>query len=69
MNTLIVKAPQISCGHCVNTVQTEVAELAGVTQVVADAQTKLVTVTYDAPASEAQIKELLSEIGYPAEAA
>ncbi len=68
MNTLTVKAPKISCGHCVNTVQTEVADLAGVAQVVADAQTKLVTVTYDAPASEAQIKELLSEIGYPAEA-
>ncbi len=68
MNTLTVKAPKISCGHCVNTVQTEVADLAGVAQVVADAQTKLVTVTYAAPASEAQIKELLSEIGYPAEA-
>jgi copper chaperone len=69
MNTLTVKAPNISCGHCVNTVQTEVSDLDGVVNVVADAQTKVVTITYDAPANEAQIKDLLSEIGYPAEAA
>jgi copper chaperone len=69
MNTLTVKAPNISCGHCVNTVQTEVSDLEGVVNVVADAQTKVVTITYDAPANEAQIKDLLSEIGYPAEAA
>ena len=69
MNTLTVKAPDISCGHCVHTIQSEVGELAGVKNVVANEQSKLVTITYDQPATEQQIKELLSEIGYPAEAA
>jgi copper chaperone CopZ len=69
MNTLTVKAADISCGHCVHTIQSEVGELAGVQQVVANEQTKLVIITYEAPATEQQIKTLLSEIGYPAEAA
>jgi copper chaperone len=68
MNTLTVKAPDISCGHCVHTIQSEVGELAGVQQVVANEQTKLVTITYDEPATEQQLKELLAEIGYPAQA-
>ena len=68
MNTLTVKAPDISCGHCVHTIQSEVGELAGVKNVVANEQSKLVTITYDPPATEQQIKELLSEIGYPAAA-
>ena len=68
MNTLTVKAPDISCDHCVHTIQSEVGELAGVKNVVANEQSKLVTITYDQPATEQQIKELLSEIGYPAEA-
>lgn len=69
MNTLTVKAPDISCGHCVHTIQSELGELAGVQQVQADEQSKLVTITYDQPATEQQLKELLAEIGYPAEAA
>lgn len=68
MNTITVKAPAISCGHCVHTVQSEVGELAGVKSVSANEQSKLVTITYEQPASEQQIKELLAEIGYPAEA-
>jgi len=69
MNTLTVKAPDISCGHCVHTIQSELGELTGVQQVQADEQSKLVTITYDQPATEQQLKELLAEIGYPAEAA
>jgi copper chaperone CopZ len=67
MNTLTVKTPDISCGHCVHTIQSEVGELAGVQQVTANEQTKLVTIVYDQPATEQQVKELLAEIGYPAE--
>jgi copper chaperone CopZ len=69
MNTLTVKANDISCSHCVHTIQSEVGEVAGVKNVVANEQTKLVTITYDQPATEQQLKELLAEIGYPAEAA
>jgi copper chaperone CopZ len=67
MNTLTVKAPAISCGHCVHTIQSEVGELAGVRQVTANEQTKVVTIAYEQPATEQQIKETLAEIGYPAE--
>jgi len=45
----------------------EVAELQGVQSVKADIATKKVQITFDAPASEEQIKALLSEINYPAE--
>jgi copper chaperone CopZ len=68
MTTLTVKAPNISCGHCVRTIQNEVGELPGVQTVQASEQSKLVTITYEQPASEQAIKELMSEIGYPAQA-
>jgi copper chaperone len=67
MNTLTVRAPDISCGHCVHTIQREVSELAGVQEVTASEQSKLVTITYEPPATEQQLKDLLAEIGYPAE--
>ena len=68
MTTLTVKAPNISCGHCVHTIQNEVGELTGVQSVQAKEDTKLVTVTFEAPATQEQIEELMAEIGYPAEA-
>ena len=67
MTTFTVKAPAISCGHCVHTIQTEVGELAGVKSVQAVQDTKLVTFSFDAPATREQIEKLMAEIGYPAE--
>ncbi len=67
MTTLTVKAPNISCGHCVHTIQNEVGELPGVKSVQAKEESKLVTVTFDAPATQAQIEALMAEIGYAAE--
>lgn len=55
----------ISCNHCVHTIQTEVADLDGVTSVKADAATKEVEISFDAPATEEKIKKLLAEINYP----
>ncbi len=69
MTTLTVKAPNISCGHCVHTIQDEVGELAGVKSVQAKEDSKVVTVTFEAPATSAQIEALMAEIGYPAEPA
>jgi copper chaperone len=65
MTTVTYSVPNISCGHCVHTIQTEVVELEGVKEVRANAETKNVVVTFDAPASEDQIKALLAEINYP----
>ncbi len=66
MNTVIYNIPNINCNHCVHTIQSEVAELSGVKTVVADANSKKATITFDTPATEEQIKALLAEINYPA---
>ncbi len=65
MTTIKYSVPNISCMHCVHTIQTEVADLAGVKAVKADAPTKAVEITFDAPATEEKIKALLAEINYP----
>lgn len=65
MATVKYNVPNISCGHCVKTIQTELSSLDGVKTVKADATTKAVEVVFDTPASEAQIKHLLVEINYP----
>ena len=58
--------PNISCGHCVATIQNELRELDGVVKVEGDPQNKTATVEWNGPATESQIKSKLSEIGYPA---
>ncbi len=65
MQTKTFKVPNISCGHCIHTVQSEVSELEGVKKVVASVDTKLVTVEWEAPQSWENIKALLTEINYP----
>ena len=58
--------PNISCGHCVNAIKTELNELDGVSAVEGDIEGKNVEVQWDAPATEDIIKSKLSEINYPA---
>ena len=66
MVTVTYKIPNINCGHCVHTIQTELSELPGVKYVVASSTAKEAKVTFEAPASEEKIKALLAEINYPA---
>ena len=66
MTTVTYSVPNISCGHCVNTIQMEVSEMDGVESVVASQETKEVEIVFDAPANEDGIKALLAEINYPA---
>lgn len=65
MATVKFSVPNISCGHCVNTIQNEVSELAGVKSVKADAATKAVEIVFELPADEEKLKGLLAEINYP----
>ena len=58
--------PNISCGHCVNAIKTELTELDGVSTVEGDIEGKSVEVEWDAPATEDVIKNKLAEINYPA---
>jgi copper chaperone len=57
--------PNISCGHCVMTIRNEVSELAGVSKVEADQNSRMVTVEWSDPATWDQINALLVEINYP----
>lgn len=65
MQTKTFEVPNISCGHCVVTIQNEVSELAGVAKVQADRASRQVTVEWDAPATWDGIRALLEEINYP----
>ena len=57
--------PNISCSHCVHTIQSEVGELQGVKVVKADEQTKQVSVQWEPPANWAEIERTLVAINYP----
>jgi copper ion binding protein len=57
--------PNIGCDHCVHTIKNEVGEIAGVKSVEADVSTKVVTVSWDSPATWEQIQSALAEIDYP----
>lgn len=65
MTTITFSIPNISCGHCVHTIQNEVSDVSGVTSVIASLDEKKATVTFDAPATREQIVALLKEINYP----
>ena len=67
MTTVTYNVPAMVCDHCTHTIETEVGELQGVQSVKADLNTKKVEITFDSPASEDNIKSLLTEINYPAE--
>ena len=59
--------PNISCGHCTHTIEMEVGDLAGVTSVKAEQESRQVTVEWQDPATWEQIEGLLNEINYPPE--
>lgn len=65
MSSITYNVPNISCGHCVHTIQTELSELKGVQRVIASSDTKQVMVDFDAPATTAGIEARLAEINYP----
>ncbi len=68
MEAKTVTVSNISCEHCVHTIESEVSEIQGVSEVKADQQTKQVTIHWDKPASWLKIAEVLTEIDYPADA-
>ena len=65
MTTVTYSIPNISCNHCTHTIQSEVSEIAGVQSVSATVDPKQATIVFDNPATEDEIKALLSEINYP----
>lgn len=62
---VVLSVPEISCEHCVKTINTTLGELAGIASVATDIPTKSVRLAYDpAEISLEQIEETLDEIGY-----
>ena len=58
--------PNIHCGHCVHTIQSELIDLPGVKSVKADQNLRNAIIEFEPPASEEKIKALLQSIEYPA---
>lgn len=65
MTTKTFVVPNISCGHCTHTIESELSEVAGVKSVKADQATKQVTVAFEEPATWDEIVATLEEINYP----
>lgn len=66
MNQITFDVPNISCNHCVHTIQMELGEMQGVASVDASAESKQVKVEFSDPASEEKLRQTLAAINYPA---
>jgi copper chaperone CopZ len=65
-DTVVLRVPGMSCGHCVEVVEAELGAVAGVESAAADLETKLVTVRGSA-LDEASLRAAVAEAGYEAE--
>lgn len=64
--TKTVNVPGISCGHCVATIEREVANVDGVSSVRAEQLTRNVTISWDPDATDwVVIEDAMKEINYP----
>jgi len=65
MTTVTYEIPNISCNHCVRTIEMNISGLEGVQSVHADADEKTAKIKFEEPATEAKIKDKLAAIHYP----
>lgn len=66
MQTKTVKVPSISCGHCVATIEREIANVEGVQTVEAEQLTREVKVSWDPETTDwVVIREAFQEIDHP----
>jgi copper ion binding protein len=69
MTTTTYTVNGMTCGHCVNSVSTEVGALPGVSAVEVDLATKVVTVTSEQPLNPDAVRAAVEEAGYELAAA
>ncbi|CAA9263096.1 MAG: Copper(I) chaperone CopZ [uncultured Acidimicrobiales bacterium] len=62
--TTTITVDGMTCGHCVNAVQTEVGKLEGVTDVAVDLSSGQVTVVAESTPDPAALQEAVEEAGY-----
>lgn len=61
-----VTVPGITCGHCVATIEREVANVDGVSSVSAEQLTRNVTISWDPETTDwVVIEKAMTEINYP----
>ncbi len=60
----VLKVEGMSCGHCVNSIESSVGELEGVSSVKVDLASNQVTVQYDNAETLKKIKETIEDQGY-----
>lgn len=61
-----LQAPDISCGHCVSSIQNRLGGIEGISSVTASAETKLVNISFDpAKVTLDKIEAELDDEGYP----
>jgi copper chaperone len=66
MPQVTLEAPDISCDHCIQSIQKAVTKLPGVQFIAGDAAARQVTLDYDPGASSMeQIEGVMEEEGYP----
>ena len=66
MTSKTVNVPSISCGHCVATIEREVSDMDGVSEVKAEQTSRNVTITWDPETTDwVVIEDLMAEINYP----
>ena len=64
MQTKTYAVTGMTCSHCVNSVESEINQLPGVTDVQVDLATGAVTVTSDQVLDEAAVAAAVDEAGY-----
>lgn len=66
LEQIVVITPDMSCGHCVASIEQEVGALAGVQSVKAELPTKRVSISFDpSVVTFPAIEATLVEAGYP----
>jgi copper chaperone len=64
MTTTTYTVSGMTCGHCVNSVSSEIGKLTGVREVKVDLATGAVTVESEQPLAEADVAAAVDEAGY-----
>lgn len=69
MPEVTLEAPDISCDHCIGSIEKAVTKLAGVRFISGDPEKKAVTIEYDpSQATMDEIAATMEEEGYPLKA-
>jgi copper chaperone CopZ len=64
MKSITLKSADIHCDACANSIQNTVGKMIGVENVAVDVAAQTVTVDFDSPVTEEQIRETMADAGF-----